>query len=206
MPKKYDTNPLDPEFPEKARAEQQTQTLPYSGAETRKFSPPVETEEQTRQFNGANFASYASPFGGQNIPANYQTANLDDMNRASSRKVDKIGLPEKFMIMLPYLPFWLGLIAGLIELLIVPKSEQKVRFHAAQGLAAHVAILIIGAILAGIGNVSGVARAGNAIFTGVTTIMLIIFAVKAWKGKPVHIEAVDDLTVWLEEKIQIKGK
>ena len=207
MPKKYDTNPLDPEFPEKVAAEQQhTQTLPYSGAETRKFSPPVDTEEQTRQFNGANFASYASPYNGQNIPANYQTATLDDMNRASSRKVDKIGLPEKFMIMLPYLPFWLGLIAGLVELLIVPKSEQKVRFHAAQGLAAHVAILIISAILAGIGNVSGVARAGNTIFTIATTIMLIIFAVKAWRGKPVHIESVDDLTSWLEEKIQIKDK
>lgn len=206
MPKKYDTNPLDPEFPEKVTTEQHTQTLPYSGAETRKFSPPDDTEEQTRQFSGANFASYASPYGGQNIPANYQTANLADMNSASSRKVDKIGLPEKFMIMLPYLPFWLGLIAGLVELLIVPKSEQKVRFHAAQGLAAHVAILIISAILAGIGNVSGVARAGNGIFTVATTIMLIIFAVKAWKGKPVHIESVDDLTSWLEEKIQIKDK
>lgn len=206
MSKKYDTNPLDPEFPEKVAAEQHTQTLPYSGAETRKFYPPVDTEEQTQQFSGANFASYASPYNGQNIPANYKTADLGDMNRASSRKVDKIGLPEKFMIVLPYLPFWIGLIAGLIELLIVPKSEQKVRFHAAQGLAAHVAILIISAILSGIGNVSGVARAGNGIFTVATTIMLIIFAVKAWKGKPVHIEAVDDLTSWLEEKIQIKEK
>ncbi len=32
--------------------------------------------------------------------------------------------------------------------------------------------------------------------------MLIIFAVKAWTGKPVHIEAVDDLTEWLENKIK----
>jgi hypothetical protein len=40
----------------------------------------------------------------------------------------------------------------------------------------------------------------------VTTIMLIAFAIKAWKGKPVHIETVDDLTNWLEEKIgPIKG-
>ena len=31
--------------------------------------------------------------------------------------------------------------------------------------------------------------------------MLIIFAIKAWKGKPVHIESLDDLTNWLEEKI-----
>jgi uncharacterized membrane protein len=206
MSKKYDTNPLDPEFPEKAAEEQQTQTLPYSGAETRKFSPPVETEEQTRQFTGANnnFASYASPYNGQNIPANYRTAQLDDMNRASSRKVDKIGLPEKFLIGLPYLPFQIGLVAGLIQLLAVPKSEQKVRFHAAQGLAANAGILIISAILGIIGNAASVARIGNGIFALVTTIMMIIFAIKAWKGKPVHIEAVDDLTVWLEEKIQIR--
>jgi uncharacterized membrane protein len=205
MSKKYDTNPLDPEFPEKVADEQHTQTLPYSGAETRKFSPPVETEEQTRAFTGANnFASYASPYNGQNIPVNYQTAQLEDMNRASSRKVAKIGLPEKFLIGLPYLPFQIGLVAGLIQLLAIPKSEQKVRFHAAQGLAANVGILIISAILGIISNVSGVARIGNGIFAAVTTVMMIIFAIKAWKGKPVHIEAVDDLTVWLEEKIQIR--
>ncbi len=45
---------------------------------------------------------------------------------------------------------------------------------------------------------------GNGIFNLVTMIMLIIFAVKAWKGKPVHIEAIDDLTNWFEEKISPK--
>ena len=38
---KYDTNPLDPDFPEKARAaaagEIEMQTLPYRGGETRRF-------------------------------------------------------------------------------------------------------------------------------------------------------------------------
>jgi uncharacterized membrane protein len=205
MSKKYDTNPLDPEFPEKVAEEQQTQTLPYSGAETRKFYPPADTEEQTRQFTGGNnFASYASPYNGQNIPANYQTAQLEDMNRASNRKVAKIGLQEKFLIGLPYLPFQIGLVAGLILLLVLPKSEQKVRFHAAQGLAANVGILLISAILGIISSVSGVARIGNGIFAVATTIIMIIFAIKAWNGKPVHIEAVDDLTGWLEEKIQIK--
>ena len=32
--------------------------------------------------------------------------------------------------------------------------------------------------------------------------MLVVFAIKAWQGKPVHIESVDDLTNWLEEKIE----
>jgi uncharacterized membrane protein len=86
-------------------------------------------------------------------------------------------------------------------LLIIPKEETKVRFHAAQGLAAHVGILIVTSILSIVGNVTDLANIGSFIFTMVTTVMLIIFAIKAWKGKPVHIETVDDLTNWLEEKI-----
>lgn len=208
MPKKYDTNPLDPEFPAKAKAaaaaQAQTATMPTNGYQTREFPPAAETEEQTRRFNQQDFDYYSAPYQSQNVPANYATTMLPDMNQASSRKVAKIGMPEKFLIGLPYLPFSIGLVAGLILLLVVPKSEQKVRFHAAQGLAAHVAILIISAILGFIGNVSSIGNVGSGIFTAVTTVMLIIFAIKAWKGKPVHVEAIDDLTNWLEEKIAIK--
>jgi uncharacterized membrane protein len=149
-----------------------------------------------------NFNAYQSPYDGQNIPANLKTANVSDMNRSSSRKVSKIGLPENILTALPYIPFYIGLISGLLILLFVPKSETKVRFHGAQGLAAHLAILIVSAILSGLGNVTGLARMGGGIFTLVTTIMLIIFAVKAWQGKPIHIASVDDLTEWLEEKIK----
>ena len=123
------------------------------------------------------------------------------MNRASERKVTKTGLPEKLLVTLPYIPFQIGLVAGLILLLIIPKEENKVRFHAAQGLAAHVGILIVTTILGFISQITSVAGVGNAIFTAVTTIMLIIFAIKAWKGRPIHIESIDDLTSWLEEKI-----
>ena len=52
-----------------------------------------------------------------------------------------------------------------------------------------------------VGNVTDIAGIGSGIFTLVTTIMLIIWAVKAFKGKPVHIEMIDDLTNWFEEKI-----
>ena len=76
------------------------------------------------------------------------------------------------------------------------------RFHAAQGLAAHIGIFIVSAILGLVGNVTGLANVGNWIFQLVTMIMLIIFAVKAWQGQPVHIESVDDLTEWLEDKIK----
>ncbi len=201
MPKKFDTNPLDPEFPKKVK-EAQTATLPTSNATTRKFAQTVDTEEQTQRFDEANFSSYSSPYNGQQVPNVYQTARLhSDVENSSSRKVAKIGLPENILVALPYLPY-IGLVAGLIELLVVPKSETKVRFHAAQGLAAHLAIWLVTTVLGGIGNITDIADIGNWIFQIVTTIMLIVFAFKAWKGKPVHIESVDTLTEWLEDKIK----
>ncbi|HEX3102250.1 MAG TPA: hypothetical protein VHQ01_10675 [Pyrinomonadaceae bacterium] len=207
MPTKYDTNPLDPEFPAKVMAEsegQATQTLGYNGAETRQFPPLAATEEQTRRFAGPDAASYATPYNGQYVPATYQPAAFATADESRKRKVDKVGLPENILVALPYLPFQIGLVAGLIELLVVPKHETKVRFHAAQGLAAHVGILIITTMLGIIGNFANMARVGGGIFTAVTTIMLIVFAIKAWKGRPVHIEAIDDLTNWLDDKIKLK--
>jgi uncharacterized membrane protein len=200
---KFDTNPLDPDFPEKVR-EKETVVLPKNAFATAEIPPPSVTEEQTQRFEGNNFTDYQSPYNGQNIPAHYQTARLADMNKSSSRKVEKIGLPENILTALPYLPFWIGLIAGLIILFLVPKGETKVRFHAAQGLAAHIGILLITTILSGVGNVTDLANVGNMIFSIVTTIMLVIFAFKAWRGKPVHIESVDDLTEWLEDKVKPK--
>jgi uncharacterized membrane protein len=198
--KKFDTNPLDPEFPEKVR-EAQTTALPNANsAETRKFAEISDTEEQTRQFNDANFGAYAYQQG--QPPQTYQTSRLEDMNKSSSRKVAKVGLPENVLVALPYLPFWIGLVMGLLELFFVPKSEQKVRFHAAQGVAAHIGILIVTTVLGGIGNITNLANFGNFIFQIFTFVMLIIFTVKAFKGKPVHIEPVDDLTEWLEDKIK----
>jgi len=197
MSKKFDTNPLDPEFPQKARAVAAS-TARQTSYKTAEFpaEPSSVTEEETRRFNDARFNAYA--FQGVSAPAQSQPSNPGEMNEASSRKVAKVGMPEKFLIGLPYLPFYIGLVAGLILLLVVPKGEPKVRFHAAQGLAAHLGILIVTSIL---GLVGGLAELGSFIFSAVTVVMLIIFAIKAWKGKPVHIESVDDLTNWLEEKI-----
>ena len=203
--KKFDTNPLDPEFPEKVK-ETETITLPKNEFKTAEFPPASVTEEETRKFGDTNFNAYQSPYSGQNVPANYQTAKLYTQPTENiSRKVDKIGLPENILTALPYIPFFIGFIAGLIILFIVPKSETKVRFHAAQGLAAHIGIFLISAILGGIGNVTDFADVGNKIFQVVTMVMLIIFAVKAYQGKPIHIESVDDLTEWLEDKIKPKS-
>ena len=203
MPKKFDTNPLDPEFPERAKAASANyaEPLPKTPFSTSEFptSPSSITEEETRRFNDADFQSYS--YATAQPVAPYQAPKFADMNRASERKVAKTGIPEKWLIGLPYLPFYIGLVGGLILLLILPKDETKVRFHAAQGLAAHVGILIVTSILGILGNVADGANFGSFLFWAITTVMLIIFSIKAWKGKPVHIETLDDLTNWLEEKI-----
>ena len=211
MSKKFDTNPLDPEFPEKARAAAANTSPqpPYGPPETAPQSPyrtaefpaaPLSsvTEEETKKFGEADFQAY---WHNNYQPAGlYQAPPAAAMNRASSRTVPKVGLPEKWLIGLPYLPY-IGLFAGIILLLIIPKEESKVRFHASQGLAANIAVWIISSILGAAGNFTGVADVAQKIFGLVSTVMLIIFAIKAWRGKPVHIESIDDLTNWLEEKI-----
>lgn len=206
MANKFDTNPLDPEFPEKARVTQTgaaggytaPQNTPFKTAEFPK-TPFGVTEEETRRLNEAQFNSY----GPQPAQAEIQfkpSAPIADFGRASDRKVAKAGISEKWLIGLPYIPY-LGLFAGLVLLVILPKEEPKVRFHAAQGLAANVAVWVISALLSFVGNFTDFADFARGIFKIISTIMLGIFAIKAWSGKPVHIEAVDDLTNWLEEKI-----
>lgn len=201
MASKYDTNPLDPDFPAKAAAAAasgDTRILNDTDAQTRPFADPPgrDDEEATRVLNNAATAGYSAPVGGQ-----YQTVGFANMNQSVSRKIDKVGLPENVLTALPYIPWYIGMVASLLILFLVPKSEPKVRFHAAQGLAAHIGVLIVSAILGFVANVTDLAQAGNVIFNIVTTIMFVIFAIRAWKGKPIHIESVDDLTNWLEDKI-----
>jgi len=210
MANKYDTNPLDPQFPEKVKAasaagDASTREIPVTGGETRRFPESMPTEEQTRRFAEPEVSAYGNPyvstFNGQYVPNQYHPRGLANVNSSSRRKVDSVGLPENMLIAAPYIPWYIGLVAGLLILFLVPKSENKVRFHAAQGLAVHIGILIVTSILAAVGNIAGLANLGSLLFGLVTSIMLVVWAIKAWRGKPVHIETVDSLTNWLEEKI-----
>lgn len=207
MAKKYDTNRLNPKFPEEAKAQSAAAgnyapppKTPYSTAEFPK-SPASVTEEETRRFTDNDFQAYA--FQNGQVPAAYQPTPMavQDMSHASDRKVRGIGIAEKWIIGLPYLPVWLGLVAGFVLLLITPKEENKVRFHAAQGFAAQIAIGIVSLLIGIIGNGIFDSNAGSRVFGAITTVLMIIFAVKAFRGKPVHIEVLDDLTNWLEDKL-----
>jgi len=58
--------------------------------------------------------------------------------QAGSNKVAGLGIPERWALILPYLPFWLAIVAAVAELLLLPRTESKVRFHAARnGVANH---------------------------------------------------------------------
>ena len=211
MAKKFDTNPLDPDFPERVKAKSakttaQTTALPNSNGATTKFADPAETEEQTRKFNEAEFGSFQSGFGDESqAPANYQPQKLyaDQSDPGKTVSIGSISLPENILTALPYIPFaYIGVVAGIIELVFVPKSEPKVRYHAAQGIAAHVGIWIVLTILSMAGWGTDIADAIYWVFYAVTTVMLLLFAYKAWQGKPIHIETVQDLTDWLEDRIK----
>jgi uncharacterized membrane protein len=210
MPSKYDTNPLDPEFPEKAKAAaaaaDATQVLEQSGARTRQFPPTAGVEEQTRRFTGGQTGPYEQPFTGQYVPAGFPQGVCVTAPDERKRKIEKIGIPENVAVAAPYFPFTIGLVAGVLELLFVPRHETKVRFHAAQGLAAHFGVIIVTTVLGIISEFTDLANIGSGIFNAVATVMLIVFTVKAWKGKPIHIPSLDALTNWLEEKIFIKPK
>lgn len=204
MPKKYDTNQLDPEYPEKIAAEaQQTATLPNPNQETRQFAQPAVTEEQTRKFEDQQFQSLFEKPGYQ-PPSIYQTSRLGALdNLPINRKVDKVGLPENVLVALPYLPWGIGLIAGIIELLIVPNSENKVRFHAAQGLALNLSIIALTFVLGMVGNFSDWADVGNGIFQVAMTICSVFWAIRAYQGKPILLESIEEQTNWLEENIRL---
>ncbi len=207
MAKKFDTNPLDPKYPERAKVkEAKTTALPSSNGSTTKFADPVDTEEQTRKFNEAEFESFNPDFQRDGVdPATYQPAKLysEDPPGNKSLSIGSISLPENILTALPYIPFtYIGVVAGIIELIFIPKSEPKVRYHAAQGIAAHVAIWIVLSILGVLGWGSDLADVASWIFYVVTTIMLLVFAYKAWQGEAIHIATVQDLTDWLEERIK----
>jgi uncharacterized membrane protein len=210
MAKKFDTNPLDPDFPEKVReteTAQHTSTLRNRNGATRKFADPVETEEQTRKFNEAEFGNFDPGFRHEGDPNLYpQPQRLYEENPDINKKhnIGSISLPENVLLALPYIPFGpVGIIASVIELVFIPKSEPRIRYHAAQGLAAQLGIWLVLAILGSV-EMFGLDGLAN-IFWIISTIIMVVFAFKAWKGKPIHIEPVESVTDWLEEKIKPQG-
>ncbi|HEX8283754.1 MAG TPA: hypothetical protein VF588_10390 [Pyrinomonadaceae bacterium] len=118
----------------------------------------------------------------------------------SSRPVTRLGLPENVANVLPYVPFYIGLVAAVIELAVVPRHETRTRFHAAQGLALQLAI-VAGSILFQLVRLATGSGFGRTVFSVAALIFLIYSAVSVWKGKPHHIAPLEEPARLLDEKI-----
>ena len=227
---KYDTDPLDPDFVRRTEETMGRVTGPARGDETEPLRPAPPTEGPTRRFDEQAADSYPSvfvppayqpprapqappfrqPFTSYGAEAGQPPAHAAQPpgpsspygpdTLPSSRPVERLGLPEKYAVVLPYLPFYIGLVASIIELAVAPRTETRTRFHAAQGLALQLAI-VAGSILFQI--VRGITGTGfgATLFSLAALVFLIVSAVRVWKGKPHHITPLDEPTRWLDERI-----
>ena len=216
---KYDTNPLDPDFVKNAESESSEGgngpvTQPVQEAATRQLGSQSEparadaySEAPTRRYDKASLeASYPSVFvpPPYTPPAPYLAAQpLVSSQKPGSRSVTGIGLPEKWAMALPYTPFYIGVVVSLLELFLVPRSEGKVRFHAAQGLALHVAILVLQTVFALVGTITGTS-VGGSLFKVAAFVFLLVSLIRVAKGRPHHISALADPAQWFNDHIELK--
>ena len=218
---KYDTNPLDPDFvknaeggrdnsgPETQEVKGATREIGSSANENARRN--IYSEAPTRRYDNVNPEApypsifvpptYSQPAPYQPPPPPYRPFE----QRPTHRTVAGIGLPEKWAMVLPYAPAYLGLVVALIELFLVPRKEPRVRFHAAQALALHLVIIVVQTFLGVIGAITD-NRFGGSLFGAAATVFLIISMVRIWKGKPHHIAPLADLTQWFNGHIDPKNK
>ena len=220
---KYDTNPLDPDFvrnteevwgetggvSETQEVKGATREIGSSANENARSN--VYSEAPTRRYDNVPLDSpYPSVFvpPTYSTPAPYQPAATPyrrSDRSPRSRSVAGIGLPEKWAVMLPYAPSFIGIVPALLELFLVPRSEGKVRFHAAQALALHTAILVIQTLFAVVGSITSSSIGGN-LFKAFATVFLIISMIRVWKGEPHHIAPIAEPTQWFNQHIEPRKK
>lgn len=134
-------------------------------------------------------------------PNIYQPPPLPTFQKPGSNIVSGLGIPERWAVIFPYLPFWLAIAAAVIELILVPRTETKVRFHAAQGLVLQLAVTAMTMILTFAGFVTG-RWSGAGFFKFATFIFFIVAIIRVWKGMPFVIPPLEGLTKWVDEKIK----
>ena len=212
---KYDTNPLDPDFVKNVRegsSDDGSETQEVKGA-TREIGSSVNenarqniySDAPTRRYDNVSpDAPYPSIFVPPTYspPAPYQPAATPYRpveQKPTHRTVAGIGLPEKWAMMLPYAPF-VGIVVALLELFLVPRKEPRVRFHAAQALALHIAILVVRTMFGVVGVITG-SSFGGTLFGIAATIFLIVSMVRVWKGEPHYIAPIAEPSRWLNEHI-----
>jgi uncharacterized membrane protein len=221
---KYDTNPLDPDVERKAEEEwgegggggktqqvggatrdvgrtanENARQNVYSEAPTRRIdNPPLESPYPS-VFVPPTYAPPAQYQARQNI---YQAPVT---GLPGSRPVPGVGLSEKWAVMLPYAPMYIGLVVSLLELFLVPRKEVKVRFHASQALALHIAILLIHTVFSVISTITD-SSLGGTLFKLAAFVFLIISMIRVWKGEPHRIAPLAEPAQWFNEHIEPRNQ
>ena len=103
-------------------------------------------------------------------------------------------------MVLPYTPLYIGVVASIIELLLAPRREIRVRGHAAQGLALHMAIIAIEMLFGAVSLISG-SSVGGSLFKLAAFIFLIISMIRVWQGATHRIAPLTDPAEWLNKHI-----
>jgi uncharacterized membrane protein len=219
---KYDTNPLDPAVVKKTEevwgeSGGGGDTQQVKGA-TGEVGPAADSprsniysEAPTRNFDDIRAdAPYPSVF----IPPTYAPPSVyqpppsvragQGSERPTSRTVAGIGLSEKWAMILPYAPY-VGIVASILELLLVPRKETRVRFYAAQGLALQLAIVIIERLFWIVGLLTG-SSFGGSLFRFASFIFLIISMVRISKGEPHRIAPLTEPAHWFNEHVEPRTK
>ncbi|HXQ69137.1 MAG TPA: DUF4870 domain-containing protein [Pyrinomonadaceae bacterium] len=221
---KYDTNPLDPDVERNAEESWGNPTKQVGGATRQVGSSAGQSANQDARQNRGSEAptrrydnqplesSYPSVF----VPPTYappaQQYQQPPPNAyhnpypslPTSRPVIGLGIPEKWALLLAYAP-WFGIIASLVELFLASKRETRVRFHASQALALHIAFLVISSILKVVAMVSD-SGFGSALFGAATTIFLIISMIRVWKGEPHRIAPLEEPAKWFNDHIEPRSQ
>ena len=163
-------------------------------------APPFRPQPFTSFGAGAHQppATTAPPQPGPSSP--YQAAYQQAGAAPSSRPVTRLGLPENVANVLPYIPFYIGLVAAIIELAVAPRTETRTRFHAAQGLALQLAI-VAGSLIFQFVRLATGSRFGGTLFSIAAFVFLVVSAVRVWKGSPHHIAPLDEPARRLDERI-----
>jgi len=224
---KYDTNPLDPDVERKAEevwgdlggaggtptqqvggatrevansANEDARRNVYSEAPTRRYdNPPLEAPYPSvfvpptyappaQQYQQPGQSPYRAPYAAT----------------SSCRSVAGVGIPEKWALLLAYFPY-LGLIATIIELLLAPRREIKVRFHASQALALHISILIIHTVLQAVTALSG-SSMGDVLFRTAAFAFLVISMIRVWRGEAHRIAPLEEPAKWFNQHIEPRNQ
>ena len=221
---KYDTNPLDPEVERRAEdvwgeSGEVTPTQEVRGATREVGNSPNEnarrnvySEAPTRRYDNPPFETpYPSVFVPPTYapPAQYQPRqNVYQSPVAaedSCRRIQGIGISEKWALVLAYMPFKIGMIVSLLELFLVPRKEVKIRFHASQALALHLVLLVVEMFFFMI-SVFTDSSLGGTLFKAAAFVFLIISMIRMWKGEPHRIAPLAEPAQWFNERIEPRNK